>query len=191
MRRSKALTTLLSIALFGALAFAPSGCSNNSSTSSSPDVGFNASGYDPYPPEMPSGLEVQKADASGLKLGWTLNSETDLAGYKVYIYDPSPFCDNSYRCLNSAQLLPPTQDWFVYQEDMSEGFHYFKIIAVDNNGNQSFSQAPLEYSYENASNASTNDARGNGRMGEQRPSWTPIYDDPPKEQNEIDGEDGI
>ncbi len=191
MRRSKTLTAFLTIALFGALAFVPSGCSNNSGSTSSPDIGYNASNYDPYPPEMPSGLEVVKFDSEGVKLHWTSNTDSDLAGYKVYIYEPSPYSDNSYRCLNSSQLLSTGQNWYVYQADMEEGFTYFKIVAVDTSGNQSLTQAPLEFSYENAANSSDSSREKSGNADrESLPEAATSPDNAPKEQNEEDWDDG-
>jgi hypothetical protein len=187
MRRSKALTTLLSIALFGALAFAPSGCSSDSS--SSPELGLTPSGYDPYPPAMVSGLEVARATEDGFKLTWDASTDNDLVGYRVYVYDPSPYRDTAYRSPHSNEVIDASCTYYTYREDLGEGFHYFKIVAVDADGNESLATAPLEFSWENVGGNDEYSPRdgANSFSDDNPPSSTPPA--PWEGKEEINDED--
>lgn len=171
MRRSKALTTLLSIALFGTLAFAPSGCSSDSS--SSPELGLTPSGYDPYPPAMVSGLEIEKATEAGFKLTWSASTENDLAGYRVYVYDPSPYRETSYRSPQGAGVIDPGKTYYTYRDNLDDGFHYFKIVAIDVDGNESVASAPLEFSWNNASSSDDFSPKGGNQFDEDPPGAAP------------------
>lgn len=143
-------TIALWVMVFASLiAFAPAGCSRDESSFTAPGTALPASGNGTYPPEMPTGLTVAKATVSGISLVWDSNMEADLAGYRLYIYDPSPYRSNSYVCINESSLLGVAQTSFLYPNDPSAGTLYFKLAAVDSDGNESARCGPLVYDYAN------------------------------------------
>jgi hypothetical protein len=141
-RFTRALFAIVVVSLFGLLA---AGCSSDEANLAAPGTGLAASGSGDYAPAMPSGLCVQKATATSLKLAWDPNTEEDLAGYRLFIYDPDPWRANSYVCLNESQ--PIDEASYVYREGATAGTYYFKIAAVDLDGNESARYGPVAYSY--------------------------------------------
>ncbi len=157
MHPSKVLGALCSIAFLGILAFVPSGCSNEDGAFTSPGGLVPTAGYDGSPPSMPAGAWVEKATDDGFRLQWMPNQDQDLAGYRVYVYDPSPDRENSYVCLNGASLIDKTQTWYVYGDDTALGTHYFKFAAVDQAGNESVRFGPLIFTYSGSTPKSSDD----------------------------------
>ena len=172
MQRFPALGALGSMMLLAALALAPSGCSHDDASMSSPDLGMPSSGYDEYPPATPTGLEVVKANPTAFKLEWDANSEGDLAGYRVYLYDPSPYRGNSYVCAHGGNALPARQTWFAYTDDIAAGEYFFRVAAVDSDGNESVASSPLSFCFDPTSSPeSSRPDRGSGNQTEDNPGW--------------------
>ncbi|MCK4306241.1 MAG: hypothetical protein KAY24_18520 [Candidatus Eisenbacteria sp.] len=148
MHRSSALITLFSVMLIsGTIVLVPCGCSTDGNASS-PDLSVAATGSDGYPPAMPSGLEVARRAAEGIKLTWNANTEEDLAGYRLYAYDPNPYRGDAYTCLSGAALLPNDRTYYLLvSADLTTGWNYFKLSAVDTEGYESALWGPLEFSY--------------------------------------------
>lgn len=146
MHRSTLWNALVPLAFFGLLALAPTGCSSEADGVGSPGDGLPASGDD-VAPATPTGFDVVKASEGGFRLTWAPNTELDLAGYRVYVYQPSPERENSYICPHGVSLVGPTQTWFVLANDAAAGAWYFKLSAVDQAGNESERLGPYAYEY--------------------------------------------
>ncbi|MCK4413934.1 MAG: hypothetical protein KAY32_10335 [Candidatus Eisenbacteria sp.] len=161
MHRSRAASMLFAMGFLGLLGLAPLGCSSEDGAPVAPGSAIPASGFHDSPPAMPTGLDMQKATDAGFALTWSPNRDDDLAGYRVYVYDPSPYRANSYGCPHGVELIDPVKTRYVYREDTSYGLHYFMLAAVDFDGNESIRCGPLEFAYSGAPHSDArNDARG-------------------------------
>jgi uncharacterized protein YcfL len=88
---------------------------------------------DTVPPLAPTAWQP-RADGGNTTLRWARNTETDLAGYNVYWYDPNPNNPNSYVALTSQPTV--TNSYPV--PGLAPGTtYYFKTTAVDMSGNES------------------------------------------------------
>ena len=91
---------------------------------------------DIFPPAAPQGLEAVTVAATNgappaIELTWTINTETDLAGYDVY---RSEEAEARGQKLNSELLLAPT----FRDMSVAPGKSYFyRVGAVDQSGNES------------------------------------------------------
>lgn len=98
---------------------------------------------DIFPPATPRGLEavaVQATDGTpaSIEFTWTINTETDLAGYNVYRSDQA---DTPGQKLNTEPLSAPTfRDMSVVP---GKGYFY-RVGAVDQAGNESPLSAAVE-----------------------------------------------
>ena len=171
MHGSRALSAFLSLLVFGALALAPSGCSQENQNFTSPGNGVPAWGSDDTAPAMPTGLRVEKATDRGFRMTWSPNSELDLAGYRVYVYDPSPYRDSAYTCPHGVSLVGKENNWYVYTDNTSAGPHYFKLSAFDEAGNESARYGPYTFDY---GNDGSNSNENNGATTDDA-SYRPQY----------------
>lgn len=147
MHRLTTHKTLWSFALLAALVVFSNGCDSEVSSSTSPDLAPAGSSWDEYPPAAPAGLEVITASDAGFRLTWDSNSEGDLAGYKLYVYSPSPYRTNAYICAHGGEVIAAGQTNYSYSGDTSTGMHYFWVTAVDTDGNESVGCYPIEFCY--------------------------------------------
>lgn len=98
---------------------------------------------DVFPPAAPQGVEaVSVPEANGapvaIELTWTINTETDLAGYNVYRSDQA---DMPGQKLNGELLLTPT----FRDISVRPGQDYFyRVAAVDQSGNESALSSAVE-----------------------------------------------
>jgi hypothetical protein len=138
------LNALVPLAFFGLLALAATGCSSEADGVGSPGDGLPASGDD-VAPVTPSGFNVVKATEGGFRLSWAPNTELDLAGYRVYVYQPTPERENAYVCPHGVSLVGTQQTWFVVANDSDVETWYFKLSAVDQAGNESERFGPLAF----------------------------------------------
>jgi hypothetical protein len=146
MHRSRLLNALVPLAFFGLLALAPTGCSSEADGVGSPGDGLPASGDD-VAPATPTGFSVVKATEGGFRLAWAPNTEIDLAGYRVYVYQPSPERENSYVCPHGVSLVGTQQTWYVLANDSNVETWYFKLSAVDQAGNESERYGPYSFHF--------------------------------------------
>ena len=91
---------------------------------------------DIFPPAAPQGLEaVSMAATNGvppaIELTWTINAETDLAGYNVYRSEQS---EAARQRLNNELLLAPT---FRDMSVLPGKTYFYRVGAVDQSGNES------------------------------------------------------
>ena len=164
--------TFWSFVLLAVLAVCSNGCDSEVSNSTSPTLTPSASGWDQSPPAAPSGLEVNYASGDVFKLTWTANTEEDLAGYKVYVYSPSPYRTNSYICMQGGSMIPADQTWCTYSGDTSPGTHYFWVTAVDSEGNESFGGIPLEFHFDGSGDQPAASDRAGGTSTGEAPQWS-------------------
>jgi uncharacterized protein len=89
---------------------------------------------DKTPPQVPSGLEIVQSD-TGAYLTWNPNTETDLAGYRVFRSDNAngDFRPISDRVISTNALFDPS-----YRPGQ-----YYRVSAVDEFGNESAMSVPL------------------------------------------------
>jgi len=77
-------------------------------------------------------LSAPVAHAATVTLAWNPNSETDLAGYKLY-YGNSPRTQAAYPQTVAIQNKTAT----TWQLTLSTGVYYFALTALDSSGNES------------------------------------------------------
>jgi hypothetical protein len=127
MRKS----TLLKLVAFGfALSLVPmiNGCSEDSTVTPEPII------QDTAPPAPPVGIAIQRRDA-GVKLTWAPNMESDLAGYNIWVYDPSPNTVQAYVKLNTGLVTDSQYSSSKLPDGRAN--QYFRLTAVDEYGNES------------------------------------------------------
>jgi len=118
-------STLMVLALLIA-PFVLAGCGSDKTTSPAPY-------QDTVAPMAPTAWQP-KSDGSTAQLRWARNTESDLAGYNVYEYEPNPQNQNSYVVLNSE----PTAKSSYSVTGLTAGVtYYFRTTAVDVSGNES------------------------------------------------------
>ncbi len=141
-------STLIVLALLLA-PFVLVGCSSNQSGP--------VEAIDTAPPAAPVMTDA-RAQGTSAVLHWARNTETDVAGYNIYFYTPSPQSDVTYTKLN-ATLVPGT--WYTVTDLEVGAMYYFKVSAVDWSGNESAASAPASvYTLE------AERGNGEGRLGE-------------------------
>jgi hypothetical protein len=97
---------------------------------------------DIFPPAVPQGLvaAVVRPDPKGpaeVDLSWSINAETDLAGYRVYRSEQQ---DTPGELITSDLLLSP-----AYRDTSVQPGHVYlySVTAVDRSGNESVRSAPV------------------------------------------------
>jgi hypothetical protein len=123
-------TILKLVAIGFALSLIPmiNGCNEEGTTSPEPII------QDTSPPAPPMGIEIERR-LRGVKLNWTPNLEADLAGYNLWIYNPSPGAVQAYQKLND-ELITDIQ-YACSKLPAGDPNYYFRLTAVDVYGNQS------------------------------------------------------
>lgn len=127
MRKS----TLLKLVAFGfALSLVPmiDGCSEDSTVAPETVI------QDTAPPAPPVGITIQRRD-TGVKITWAPNMESDLAGYNIWVYDPSPNAVQSYVKLNTGLIAAHEYSSSKLPDGRAD--QYFRLTAVDEYGNES------------------------------------------------------
>ncbi|MBM3318882.1 MAG: fibronectin type III domain-containing protein [Candidatus Eisenbacteria bacterium] len=188
MHASRVTKALLAIVFASSLGLITSGCSNDEAGFTAPGTALAASGNGSYPPAMPTGLAVVKATRTGIKLAWDPNTEEDLAGYRVFMYDPDPWRSNSYVCCNETSLVGTARSSYLYGDNLTDGTYYFKVAAVDLDGNEGPRTAPIAYTYSSMDRDGREYDQADRGSGFQPPSGgAPEEWDPGREQSEPDG----
>jgi hypothetical protein len=119
-------------------AFLFSGCGSDKST----QVPTPA---DDAPPLAPTGLTCQVDNSLIAVLTWTRNTEPDVAGYRVYVYDPNPRRNGSYVLQNTDELLTEARWTCPIQYDQAL---WVRLTAVDAAGNESLPYGPTKVTAE-------------------------------------------
>jgi uncharacterized protein len=89
---------------------------------------------DKTPPRIPSGLEIVQSD-TGIYLTWDPNSETDLAGYRIFRSDNA---NGDSRPISDRVIS--TNAFFDPSNRLGQ---YYRVSAVDEFGNESAMSEPL------------------------------------------------
>jgi hypothetical protein len=97
---------------------------------------------DVFPPAVPQGLVAalivgSPTNATELEVSWSINTETDLAGYRVYRSEQQ---DTAGELVTTDLLLSP-----VYRDTSVQPGHtyWYSVTAVDRYGNESAHSAPV------------------------------------------------
>ncbi len=122
--------------LAGVFLFA--GCGSDKST----QVSIPA---DDAPPFAPTGLSWEVDDDGFAEVTWELNTEPDLAGYRVYVYDPDPRRQGAYVLQNPYELLTEERWSCRIQYDQ---ILWVRVTAVDAAGNESSADQPSRITWE-------------------------------------------
>ena len=104
---------------------------------------LTVSAKDIFPPAVPQGVEaVIVPETAGMpayvELAWAISREADLAGYVVYRSEQP---DTAGSRLSPEVLLAPT---FRDMTVLSGQRYFYRVAAVDRDGNQSPQSAPVE-----------------------------------------------
>lgn len=128
---------LLTLVLLAGIVLFP-GCGSDKSTQVSllPDDA---------PPLAPTGLSCQAANGPLAVVTWSPNTEPDLAGYRVYVYDPSPQRDGSYVLQNPDALLADER-WTLSMPRSQ--VTWLRVTAVDSKGNESGAAGPTRVAFQ-------------------------------------------
>jgi fibronectin type 3 domain-containing protein len=107
----------------------------NKEAESDPSSEIEITPKDTFPPLAPTGLRAPAAPAS-IELSWERNTETDLAGYRIYrSTDNGPF-----EKIADVGQIPSYSD-----RGVQRGKQYrYQIAAFDQSGNESPRSAPVE-----------------------------------------------
>lgn len=150
---------LLTMSVLTAAVLVVAGCGSDSS--SPVDDG---TATDQAPPTAPSSLAMSKATPDGMVLTWQASPDLDVVGYDLFMYDPSPYRDDSYVQLN-VEPLERTSFLFMGAEPDQE--YFFKVRAVDGEGLFSLGSLPAEVvwdggPFESSDNENDRDSRTRG-----------------------------
>ncbi|MFH0778310.1 MAG: fibronectin type III domain-containing protein [Candidatus Eisenbacteria bacterium] len=94
---------------------------------------------DTVPPMAPS-LSHVRATGTTAVLTWYPNTEADLAGYSIYMYDPSPQTLTTYVKKNASLVRGSA---YLVQGLTAGSTYYFKLTATDRTGNESLACQPF------------------------------------------------
>jgi len=90
------------------------------------------SGGDTTPPVAPTGLTATATGSTSIDLDWNNNTETDLAGYKIYRSTTGGFTPGSENFITQV-----TTSSYSDTELTPNTTYYYRVTAVDTSGNQS------------------------------------------------------
>ncbi|GJQ61025.1 MAG: hypothetical protein SCALA702_00780 [Melioribacteraceae bacterium] len=87
--------------------------------------------YEDLPTEMPKNIILTTINDSTFQIDWDANTESDFAGYKIYMGENSTFEPS----VNNLISVTDTNT-YILQENYTEN-KYIKITSYDNQGNES------------------------------------------------------
>jgi len=87
---------------------------------------------DTTPPAVPTGLTATAVSSSSINLDWADNTDSDLAGYKVYRSTTSGFTPGSTNFVKQVTASAYTDTGLA-----ADTTYYYKVTAVDTSGNES------------------------------------------------------
>ncbi len=105
-------------------------------------------GDDPALPKAPKGIKATALSTSSIKIEWDKNTESDLAGYKVYGSTLSNFIPSSSNLIGQV-----TTNSYTDTGLNADTTYYYKVTAVNTNGDES--QPSAQASAKTESNGGT------------------------------------
>lgn len=99
---------------------------------------------DTQPPLSPAIDGWTAKDGGPVRLTWTANGEADFAGYNLYRYAPHPDRLQSYSRINPGLI---TTNSFVVTDAQPGVYEYYRVSAVDADGNESALSSAVETSF--------------------------------------------
>ncbi|AEE96314.1 glycoside hydrolase family 9 protein [Mahella australiensis] len=87
---------------------------------------------DTTPPAAPTGLTAAAVSSNSINLDWADNTDSDLAGYKVYRSTMSGFTPGSANFVKQVTASAYTDTGLA-----ADTTYYYKVTAVDTSGNES------------------------------------------------------
>jgi hypothetical protein len=171
---SSILATYTTVLLWAFFALIAGGCGTDSATR--PDT---STPIDHAAPITPGGMGLADQTVNKFMVTWAPNVDPDLAGYRVYLYDPNPSRANAYVCVTGPNLCRATS--LTYQ-GVPGTTYCFRVTAVDTSGNESAMSEPFTFGFSVGDNPEETDA-GDGLHGGTR-EVGPGHDWPPYQHNE-------
>ncbi|MDM7917314.1 MAG: hypothetical protein QUU85_18905 [Candidatus Eisenbacteria bacterium] len=134
---------------------------------------------DEAPPLVPTGFQVTATSDNKFVLSWLDNTEADLAGYRVYRYDPRTEMVSSLTP-HAPLTTPSITVAGTYGET-----YYFRFSAVDASNNESALSPSFQYLFDaTRQQASVPGSGGDGPRFPEEPS--PDHDDLPASDGRIE-----
>ncbi|MBM3286322.1 MAG: hypothetical protein FJY88_03070 [Candidatus Eisenbacteria bacterium] len=129
MREHRYLAGLSLAGLAMALVLSIAGCGSDDRSSVMDPVVM-----DTAPPVPPAGTQLMWQMDGKFAIRWNANSEPDLAGYRVYRYEPDPARMSAYVCVSGAGLLAGPKMTMAATQGTA---FTLRVSAVDLSGNES------------------------------------------------------
>ena len=127
-------------------------------------------------PLAPIGLGVTSQTDTKFELTWTASTEPDLAGYHLYLYDPSPERENSYVSMTGTNLIQTPQMTIAGRDSFT---YYFRVSALDASGNESAMSEIYSFVFSSpegdAPSQAGDDLRDGGSPESEQPSGDPRW----------------
>jgi len=156
--------------IFAIMALFVAGCGSDETNSP-----MNVNPLDEAAPLAPIGLGVDSQYLTKFALSWTDNAEPDLAGYRVYLYDPDPMRTNAYVELSGANPINRARMTIAGEDGRT---YIFRVAAIDMSFNESTWSAPFTFTFHEVAENELWEPGGTN-------SEDPIYDLPGTEGRQV------
>ncbi len=152
----KSIRIITVVSLCALALVALSGCGKTTSPTSPTSTSGTS---EPAPPAPPTNLDVVSETSTSIPmLTWSASPTSNVAGYEVYVFQPSPARDNAYQLLVAVDN---TVTFYRLPGEYWNKVQYFKILAVDPSGNHSTFSSVLTANV-GSPNAGTGGTSGGG-----------------------------
>ena len=129
------LTTMI----FAIVVLFVTGCGSDATNSP-----LNVNPLDEAAPLAPTGISVDSQYLTKFAVSWMDNAEPDLAGYRVYMYDPDPMRSNAYVVMSGANPVNRARMTVAGEDGKT---YIFRVAAVDMSFNESTWSAPFTFTF--------------------------------------------
>lgn len=125
--------------IFAIVVLFAAGCGSDETNSP-----MNVNPLDEAAPLAPVGLNVDSQYLTKFALSWADNAEPDLAGYRVYLYDPDPMRLNAFVEMSGENPVSRPRMTIAGEDGRT---YIFRVAAVDMNSNESTWSAPFTFTF--------------------------------------------